>query len=147
MLMQLIAAAVGGAKNLGTVTVSGEVIIGDNEENARLRFLTDGTVEKAVNSVPTWVQIDTANDWLRPPAPTNFYSVRFTNAVGDTGDFGGAAAEDVWIAITATRTWSLSPPGAGPGANTVDTDFEIRNDLTQVIEGSGFYEFAATTSG
>ena len=138
---------VGGAKNTGTVTVSGELgIVADHEDNAKIRFNVNFNVEKQLNG-STWIQIDTGTDWLRGQGGTNLYSLRFINLTGDTDDWIAPMAENVWIDLSATREFTMFTPGSGPGANTCDMDFQIRDDISQVTEDTGSYELTSTTSG
>lgn len=93
-----------------------------------VQFRTDGTVYtgKSVNGAAvTW---SAAGAWIDPlDEADGTYSVRCTNIaiIEGPGDWTTeAAAEDAWIAISATRTW-LSNKTA-PGNRQFTCTFEVR---------------------
>ncbi len=121
--MMAILAAIAGAGTNGVVTLSGEVIsdTGGAPRNARLNINADGTVDKVEDTTTT--QIDTATDWIFPNAYANGdYDARYTNLSGDALDIE-AAAEDIWIALSADRQWGYSTSSSKSGT----MDFEIRD--------------------
>jgi hypothetical protein len=72
----------------GTVTVSGEVInrssLDPLDAYARLKIDNDGKSYKSADTgTPSWNQIDTGTDWVRPAghAP-GLYEVRYTSLIG-----------------------------------------------------------------
>ena len=110
----------------GVVTLSGELgIFGLDTQLVGVRFNTDGTVDKRI---ATYTQIDVSTDWIIPnTAASGSYEV-MTDNWADTGGSGGgfnaaAAAEGVWIALTANREWNVQAVG-GTGADSSKMTFD-----------------------
>lgn len=111
----------------GVVTLSGETVSTVSEEKAGIRVNTDGTIDKIEGGTTT--QIDTGTDWIIPNgAAHSLHEVRVTNVVDTGGDPGPwtdqAAADDIWIAITSNRFWSVQAVGPG-GADSHGADFDL----------------------
>ncbi len=113
------------------VTLSGENIAtvdGVTPYNSQcgIRINTDGTIDsmKILNGgAKVYTQLAAPTDWIAPnAAATSVYEVRVTSVTG-TFD-AAAAADDVWIAISSNREWSIVKTDAG--IETVDFDVEIR---------------------
>lgn len=126
------AAASGGitldAGNGGTVSQIDSII--PYNSTVGIRFNTNGTVEtgKSIDGAPiTW---SSAGLWIDPTAAANgSYDVRFTNLVQNlgSGDWTTeAAADDIWIATSAQRTWLSNMTTAGQRQFTLD--FEVRKN-------------------
>lgn len=120
----------------GVVTLSGELgVFGLDVDIVGIRFNTDGTVDKRIS---TYTQIDVATDWIIPNTAANgSYEVMTDNWV-DTGGSGGgfnaaAAAEGVWVALTANREWNVQavgPDGADSSAMTFDAHIRFNGGAT-----------------
>ena len=62
------------------------------------------------------------------------YEVRATLTAG--GFTAEAAADTVWIAINADRTWSVTETSPDPASETATATFEIRDVATQTVQAS-----------
>jgi hypothetical protein len=107
-----------------------------------IRFNTDGTVEKrqTTNGGTTWTSHGT---WIDPAsAITGNEEVRFTNFNGTGGGdwTSEAAADDTWVAISATRTWEMNETTSNSLSFTCD--FEVRDTSTSRATGSQSYQFS-----
>ena len=130
-----------GAGPGGTVDVLDGV--SPYNSNVGIRFNTDGTVDtgESTNGGIIWTETGT---WINPTSEADStYDVRFTNLsqTQGSGDWNAeAAADDVWIAISSTRTWTAN--------STIVTvrrwtcDFEVRkNGGAPPTTGSASYTF------
>ncbi len=128
----LISAAIGSGPRLN---LAGETTLDSNpggSSNARIRINADGTVDEITNVGGT-VQVDSATDWIIPNlAATSSYDVRYTGHTG-TALTAEAAAEDVWIALSADRLYGLSSSSADLSATFT---LEIRAGGVTLASGS-----------
>jgi len=109
-----------------------------------IRFNTDGTIEKGTSVNGAGISWSSAGSWIDPEsAASSAYDVRFTNLVVNTGagDWTAEAeADDQWIAISSTRTWTANRTSAGSW--DFDCDFEVRaNAGPPPATGSASYTF------
>ena len=131
---------------IGNVNLDGHDIIAPlvaGVSVAQLRFNMDGTVDENEN-LGGYVQIDPATDWIIPNnLASGQYEVRYTNLT--VGAFSAeAAAEDVWIDLSADRQWTISR--AILGTSTVTADFQIRRNGGAVL-ATAEYTLEANSSG
>ena len=127
----LIAGAVGsggGVVNLaGGTFVSADAISGYNTTSGiRLSQFGDLFKGTAIDTdTVSWVKQSVDTDWIFPHlAGGGQFEVRVT---GVTGTFTtAAAANDVWIALSVNRTWTVDRNTAG--TSTVSFTLEIRNN-------------------
>lgn len=88
-----------------------------------IRFKTDGTIEIDVGA--GYVDV---GDWITPvDRADNAYDVRFTNFNGaGGGDWTSeAAADNVWVDLGTTRTWTMA--SAVEESISFTCDFEVRD--------------------
>lgn len=128
------------AGNGGTVSV----IDGASPFNSYvgIRFLSTGFVQIAENTDggPSW---SAHGQWISDTGEiTGNEEVRFTNmsTTTGTGDFSTeASADDVWIALTATREYYRNRTVGGQ--NVFSCDFEVRDTVAGIPTGSQSYTF------
>lgn len=112
----------------GVVNLDGHTVDSDLQgatAQVGLRFNADGTVENTIADASTWVQIDSATDWIIPNvgAQRAAYEIRYTNRVGDTFTSEGTV-EDAWGFLSGGQTYRIARVPVG--TSTVTCDFEIR---------------------
>lgn len=117
-----------------------------------VRFLADGTYEtfEGTDGGGSWTS---RGNWIDPIAlaGNSRFEVRYTNLNANAGGKNDwdvkAAIEDTWIAIDATRTWTVTDTTSNAATWDFECDFEIRDtqgeattatDTTRItIENSG----------
>ena len=128
------------AGNGGTVSIVDG--IAPYSSTVGIRFLTDGTVEIYEDNNAIVADWESHGSWI---SDTGFITgdeeVRFTNFNGSGGGdwTSEAAADDVWIGITQTRTWLFGTIAAGTYSFTCD--FEVRDAVNNLTTGSVSYTF------
>lgn len=119
-----------------TVTVSGQTIVSEFSPStcyARVKVDNDGNIyESKDTGTPSWTQIDTATDWLRPTtnAPSD-YEVRFTGLTGSALN-SSTAVEDTWWPLSSGDFTLVQVRIAALGTGTTTSTFtiEIRKGST-----------------
>jgi hypothetical protein len=112
-----------------------------------IRFNTDGTVETGTSLNGAAISWSSAGNWIDPVANiSGNEEVRFTNFNGaGGGDWTSeAAADDVWIGITTTRSWSMNSTVLETISFTCD--FEVRDTGAGLDTGSSAYTFSITNT-
>lgn len=106
-----------------------------------IRFNTDGTVETGKQLNGGGISWTSAGRWHpeTPGTPGNF-DVRFTNFDGSGGGdwTTEASADDVWVAISTTRTYTMNSTSAE--SINFDCTFETRGE--GAVQGSSDYTFS-----
>lgn len=126
-------AGTGGA----VVTLSGgNIYFGDFDvaPSARLIVRADGTIDKQKNLL-TPVQIYPGTDWIIPNfLADSTYDVRVTNVVWIRGTTWAASpgADGTWFALSADRTWQITP------GDLVRFTLEIRKDAGPVLDANTY---------
>ena len=144
----IIAALAHGAG--GVVTVSGETITSTqtdpDDAYARLKIDDDGNIYKSEDTgVESWVQIDTATNWLRPAGKApGLYEVRHTSVTGTALDFATAAV-DTWHALSGGDYIVYQSVLAPPVSSSTTLTIEIRYNGGAVLS-SASYTMAATVN-
>ena len=134
------------------VTLSGQTIgaiaIDPDSAWARLKIDNDGNVYESEDSgTPSYVQIDTGTDWLRPAdsAPAD-YEVRYTNLTGEAlYAVTGSTAQDAWYALSGgdfILTQACLNVPSSPQSSTFD--IEIRKGSSGSALDSASYTLTAT---
>lgn len=153
---------VGGfySQSTAVVTLSGQTIsttgTGQSSAYAGIRFNTDGTVDEfKSHGAGSWVQIDSATDWIIPNAAASnaTYHVR-VQSTPPTDDFTTKpGANGTWFALTggsgANREWGVEDfDGAIETAvNTGNVTFEISDDGGSTVIASNTYLLNANWRG
>ena len=127
-----------------TLTLSGETIDNSSVSGplyARLKVDNDGKVYKSTDTgTPSWVQIDTTTDWVRPAASSpGAYEVRFT--ASSTTPTSSTTAEDTWHPMTSGDWILYNFAPAGTKASTFT--LEIRDGSTGPADVSASYTVRA----
>lgn len=131
-----------------TVTLSGETTTALDDDPsdayARIKIDQDGNVyESADTGTPSWVQVDTAADWVRPTgAAPGSYEVRYTSLTGDALD-SATAAVDTWYSLS-SGDYTLVQSRATVGTDTCTFTIEIRSGATTLDSAS--YTLTATVN-
>lgn len=120
----------------GTVTVSGETIVGATSSGtarAGVIFRANGKVAKTVNGTES--QIDASTDWIIPnDEATSLYEVRYT---GGTETWTVKAAnQDTWTDLSTDREWRVENNVGDITANIVT--FEIRFNGGSVLDSATY---------
>ena len=125
------------------VTVSGHTILSDQldpaDAYARLKIDNDGrTYESEDTGSPSWSQIDSATDWIRPTseAPAD-YEVRYTSLTGDALT-SGTAAEDAWHALSGGDFILVQSTTIIPGDRSSTFAIEIRKGSGAVLDSASY---------
>lgn len=106
MLGQSAVAAAGVTLNLNPHIIT-DIRVDPSNASAGINFLANGTITFTGNSTPTSPDID---EWVKEQvgfASGAQYEVAYTALVGGTAPTTLAAAEDTFVALSSTRTWSL----------------------------------------
>ena len=124
----------------GTVTVSGEVIVGATSvgtAKAGVIFRAAGKVAKTVNGTET--QIDSGTDWIIPNGDANsLYEVRY---IGGTETWTVKAAnQNIWADLSVDREWRVDNGAGGITANIVTFEVRFNGGL---VEDSATYNCRA----
>lgn len=132
-----------GAGGPAVVTVSGHTITHPDAPGpvtAGLRFTSGGIVEQFIG---TWIQIDSATDWIQPNgAAGSNYSIRLTVSSGTSPSSGPVGS---WESLGSTVTWELTRQGvSGAGSTTGTYLVEISSDGGSTVIDSASYTLTAT---
>ena len=127
------------------VTLSGEVITDADAPapvEVRVRFNSDGTVDRFLSSVGTYQQRDSGTDWRIPNAGgTGVFHVKAElNAQEGTGNRVGALSS--WLALSSDREWTLEEPSSSQTV-TWDLDISISDDGGATTIVTALYELTA----
>ena len=131
-----------------TLTLSGETIISSqidpDDASARLKIDNDGNVYKSEDTgTPSWTQIDSAADWIRPAADApDDYEVRYTGLTGDALT-SGTAAEDTWHALSTGDFILVNTTVIVPGTQDSTFTIEIRKGSAGAALVSASYTLTA----
>jgi hypothetical protein len=132
------------------VTLSGEATFDSRtsptDSYARIRIDNDGNVyESADSGSPSYSQVDTATDWLRPAgnAP-GLYEVRFTSAT-NTPTFA-TATEDTWHSLS-SGDFTIYNSETGIGTKATTFTIEIRHNGGSVLASASYTLTAFVESG
>ena len=122
------------------VTVSGQTIAYNDtaapwSAYAHLKVATDGNVYEGegTSATPSYVQIDTGTDWIRPTAANDgLYEVRATIISGSvTGTTGS------WLTLDTDRVWYVNETVDG-SATTASFTIEIRYNGGAVLDSATY---------
>ena len=133
------------------VVVSGQTIskssTSPTDAFARLKVDNDGKIyESKDTGTPSWVQIDTVTDWVRPTASApGLYQVRYTSLVGNVLD-QETAAEDVWHALSG-GDYILVQSVVGINVHSSTITVEIRLGTGSVLDNATYILAADVDSG
>lgn len=123
-------------------TVSETDAVSTYDTTVSIRFNTDGTVETGKSTDGAAITWSSAGTWINDTTRiSGNEDVRFTNFNGaGGGDWTTeAAADDTWIAITTTRTWSMNSTVFETISFTCD--FEVRDNGTGISTTASSYTF------
>lgn len=117
----------------GVVTLSGHTISGVTD--AQLKIDNDGNVYEFETDPGSFVQIDTATDWVRPVAVASQFEVRFTKNSGDDPDTG---TMDAWLSLASDRQFGYQ------GDKVASGEFLVEIRYGGIVLASGTYELSTT---
>jgi hypothetical protein len=127
----------------GVVTVSGESIAEISAvatTTAGIRVGTDGFITERRGG--SYFSIDTGTDWIIPhTSASSLYECRITSVSFTVGSgwLVQAAADDIWIDLSANREWSVQDTNSGAaGRKVVSFTLEIRLNGGAVLDSASY---------
>lgn len=135
-----VAAAWKQAHSALTLTLSGESVSDfsfGSTSRAEFKLDANGNMYKKSGTGGSYVQIDTATDWIRPVSSAGVpYRTRYTAHSGFALDGSTSQAENVWHSTATNYFWVMVDDTPTGGVQTANFTIQIDDGTTVVASGA-----------